>query len=136
MLPVLAGSRIMLANRTWPRRRLHRCRRVSPASTSSALAIAPTAHFGRNGPFLRDQCAFRALAADGTLQTAVRPITIRVPARPGRNRKEATICLRWRDGSAPLLVATAAAVHALRVTGTAMASAATTVIAAVVFGLG
>jgi hypothetical protein len=44
--------------------------------------------------------------------------------------------LTWRDGSATLLVAAAAAVYALWATGTAMASASTTVIAAVVFGLG
>ena len=44
--------------------------------------------------------------------------------------------LTWRDGSATLLVAAAAAVYALWATGTAMASASITVIAAVVFGLG
>ena len=44
--------------------------------------------------------------------------------------------LTWRDGSATLLVAAAAAVYALWATGTAMASESTTVIAAVVFGLG
>lgn len=44
--------------------------------------------------------------------------------------------LTWRDGSATLLVAAAAAVYALWATGTAMAGASITVIAAVVFGLG
>ena len=66
----------------------------------------------------------------------VRSVTIWVHARPGGNRKEATICPTRRDGSAPLLVAVVAAVYALWVTGTAMASATNMVIAAVVFGLG
>ena len=44
--------------------------------------------------------------------------------------------LTWRDGSATLLVAGAAAVYALWATGTAMAGASITVIVAVVFGLG
>src|SRR5271166_1743610 len=44
--------------------------------------------------------------------------------------------LTWRDGSAALLVAAAATVYALWTTGAAMASTSTTVIAAVVFGLG
>ena len=44
--------------------------------------------------------------------------------------------LTWRDGSATLLVAGAAAVYALWATGTPMAGASITVIAAVVFGLG
>jgi hypothetical protein len=44
--------------------------------------------------------------------------------------------LTWRDGSATLLVAAAAAVYALWATGTVMVNASTTVIAAVVFGLG
>lgn len=57
---------------------------VSLASTSSTLVIAPAARFGRNGPFPQDQCACPALAADGTLQTAVRPVKIRVPVRPVR----------------------------------------------------
>jgi hypothetical protein len=44
--------------------------------------------------------------------------------------------LTWRDGSATVLVASAAAVYALWATGTAMANTSATVIAAVVFGLG
>ena len=44
--------------------------------------------------------------------------------------------LTWRDGSATLLVAAAAAVYALWATSTALAGTSTTVIAAVVFGLG
>ena len=44
--------------------------------------------------------------------------------------------LTWKDGSATLLVAAAATVYVLWATGTAMASTSTTVIAAVVFGLG
>jgi hypothetical protein len=63
-------------------------------------------------------------------------IKIRVTARPGGNREEATMRLTWRDGSATLLVAAAAAVYALWATGTAMATTSATVIAAVLFGLG
>jgi hypothetical protein len=44
--------------------------------------------------------------------------------------------LTWRNGSATLLVAAAAAVYALWATRTAMAGTSTTVIAAVLFGLG
>ena len=57
-----------------------------------------------------------------------------MPGRAGTG-KEATICLTWRDGSAPLLAAAAAPVYASWVTGIAMASATTTVIAAAGFGL-